>query len=194
MASASSVARPCQFGTGYAYNSACNPNGSAACTYYIKNLSGTGCGNGKWGWYFALTPASLAAFSAPLYVGAGGNNLASGTAVGTVSITTSGSAITVHYTVDPAYGLNFIHVQLDCDVPPKCSPGQLNSKTDGTPQPTCLIGANGLPATSTSVTFTKTCTTYYAIFHAAVDRIDTTGTDGTCTAADCAFQDPPNSG
>ena len=82
--------------TAFAYNS------SFANTFISLNF------NGRWGW--TNGPLSQGTYTFDLWAGAGQNDLSKGTLVGDVTLTYSGSNVTVTYQTDVPYLLEEVHV------------------------------------------------------------------------------------
>jgi hypothetical protein len=149
----------CDIGTAFGYSEG------------AKNLNGNPvgpavCDANRWGWYFATSQTSS---SGTLIVGAGGNDLTKGTAVGTWSATIAGSSITFKYELydDNTHGhfdLSSVHVYASCTAPTTCAPGKLTFKDDS------LTGSSDTSYTKTFSVASGTCSTYYLIFHATVNQ------------------------
>lgn len=150
----------CDIGTAFGHGAGAkalngNDGGSAVC-----NTAN------RWGWYFATSETSA---SGKLIVGAGGNDLTKGTTVGTWSSEKTGSAITFSYNLyddntNGHFDLSSVHVQASCTKPTKCGPGQFTFKDDN------LSGSSDTSYTKTFSVDGGSCSTYYLIFHASVNK------------------------
>jgi hypothetical protein len=124
----------------------------------------------KWGFYFPLAPAAMAAgLTGTLHVGAGQNDVSKGQPVGTFTATLSGSNLDVSYTLTSGFDLSEVHVYASCSKPDTCAPGRYTYPGSGTP-----VDLSGTTDTSFSKSIAiagAPCDEYYIIFHAKVNTI-----------------------
>lgn len=148
--------KTCGMGTAFGYaNGAKNLNGLAACDA------------NRWGWYFATSQTSL---NGKLIVGAGGNDLTKGTPVGTWSSEVEGSNIKFKYELydddtNGHFDLSSVHVYASCTEPATCAPGRFTFKDDDS-----LTGSSDTSFPNTVKVAAGTCSTYYLIFHATINK------------------------
>lgn len=124
--STSSTAPPhstktCSFGTAYGYQ---HPVKDVKKSYTLNSQSGAGCK--RWGWYEIPSLSELrdgSSVSGPLYVGAGGNDIAKAIEVGYWKAwADSHGRVTVKYQLHhPPYTLAEVNVHLGCLPLNKCS-------------------------------------------------------------------------
>ncbi|MBL6446989.1 hypothetical protein JMN32_11755 [Fulvivirga sp. 29W222] len=101
------------FGTGYVFTTGnkCNPE-SYASLALTKN---------RWGWAGNFTADGTYTFD--VWAGAGLNNTAKGTLVGTVTITMTGNSVEVTYNLS-GYSLQEVHIYIGDFMPTTLAPGQ----------------------------------------------------------------------
>lgn len=157
----------CDIGTAFGYNE------NSAITFNKANAFGpalTANTCKRWGWYFNAQADTLTAagrLTGKLIVGAGGNEVAKGTEVGTFSATLSGGSLTVSYSLTNGFDLSEVHVYASCKVPASCAPGSYTYPSNSQPAP----DLSGTADTSFQTTINVgSCTNYYLIFHAKVNQ------------------------
>jgi hypothetical protein len=106
-------------------------NAGADKAITLNSQSGTGCN--RWGWYSTPTLAELqAGVTGTLLVGAGGNDVAKATNVGTYfAIADASGKVTVTYNLAGPYTISEAHVDLGCLPVDKCAPGQYTFSVSG---------------------------------------------------------------
>jgi hypothetical protein len=158
--------KSCSIGTAFGYGSGfINLNGDPVG----PALSGSGCK--RWGWYFTPTKATLTTgISGSLIVGAGQNDITKGTNVGSWSASLSGSKVNVQYNLydddtNGHFDLAEVHIYAACTAPSKCAPGQYTYVF-----PSGTLSGSSDTSYSASIQVDGTCSSYYLIFHAAVNE------------------------
>jgi hypothetical protein len=144
---------------------------SAAESVQLNTQSGNGCN--RWGWYETPILAELlGSVTGILYVGAGGNNLASAINVGTwIASATATGSVFVTYSLSPGYFIDEAHIDLACLPIDTCAPGQYTFNSGALPNlpsytnptgiqyPTCSGGAQVYLIIHGSINFLTTSTT-----------------------------------
>ncbi|KXJ84778.1 hypothetical protein Micbo1qcDRAFT_112286, partial [Microdochium bolleyi] len=158
----------CHFGTAYGY-------GTGSVKFNDLDLPRPNTCKSKWGWYFAVSDPSI---SGTLFAGTAQNDVdAKGTDVGTFTAMLSGSNLIVSYSLKTGYDLGEVHVYASCSKPTTCAPGQftytgagldLSGTADTSFGPKSIAIAGAPPS----------CSTYYLIFHASVNKLYPAGS--TC--------------
>jgi hypothetical protein len=82
----------------------------------------------RWGW--ELTNITEGSYSAPLYAGAGRNNINKAEYVGDLYITYQGGTLTVQYVMFPGYGLDETHLYAGYEHVSTIAPGQFGNTRD----------------------------------------------------------------
>ncbi|KAH7018549.1 uncharacterized protein B0I36DRAFT_336188 [Microdochium trichocladiopsis] len=111
----------CSFGTAFGYE---KPSGSIKKSLTLDTQPGQGCN--RWGWYETPTLADLqgSGIGGPLYVGAGGNDIAKAVAVGAwLAKANSEGKVAVGWALVEGYNLAEANVHFDCLPLSKCAPG-----------------------------------------------------------------------
>lgn len=76
----------------------------------------------RWGWAINLTATGTTSY--PIFAGAGLNDTAKGTKVGTLIIVWDGSVVSVKYDLDAPYRLSSVHLYAGDSAPTTIAPGQ----------------------------------------------------------------------
>ncbi len=131
----------------------CGPN-ETAYAFGDQTFIDLGITTSRWGWQITV-PAGTTA-TAPIYAGAGQNDITKGTHVGALSYQYTGAVLTVSFNMFPGFVMDETHVYAGASTVPTISPGRYGNQHDLT------------AAASDTYVIPVTGDTIYLVAHAVV--------------------------
>lgn len=124
-----------------------NPPSSGDCetafAFGDQSFIDLGLTDSRWGWVIELDQFGV--FTAPIYAGAGQNDISKGTHVGTLTYRFDGSVLTVAFTMFNGFFMDETHLYASTDMPTAIAPGQYGGlhDLDGASSDQYTVSVNG---------------------------------------------------